>query len=278
MPKQRLNKILAQAGVASRRAADEMISAGRVTVDGQVVNQPGGSADPATQKITLDGKPLPPPEQKEYWVVHKPPGVVSTVDDPQGRPTVLELLPPEARGRLYPVGRLDFGSEGLLLLTNDGELAKRLTHPSHQVPKRYLVWVEGRPGPAVLERLRSGVEIKSGRTAPAKVGIKSSGKNGSKLSFLLTEGKKREIRRMCAEVGHRVQRLVRVGIGPLRLGDLPPGAARQLRKSEIFALRQASGLKDACKPGGDGVQKTPRGKAGQGGGRKRKQSPRRIRD
>ena len=243
MPKQRLNKILAQAGVASRRTAEEMIAAGRVAVDGKVMNQPGDAADPATQKITIDGKPLPQPEHKEYWMIHKPTGVVSTVSDPQGRRTVLSLLPPEAAGRLYPVGRLDYDSEGLLLMTNDGELFQRLTHPSHQVAKRYLVWVDGRPGPAVLERLRTGVEIEGGRTAPAKVGIKSSGKYGSKLSFLLTEGKKREIRRMCVEVGHRVQRLVRVGIGPLRLGDLPLGEARRLRRNEIFALRQAAGLK-----------------------------------
>ncbi|MBU4565939.1 MAG: rRNA pseudouridine synthase [Desulfarculus sp.] len=278
MPKLRLHKILAQAGVASRRAAEDMIAAGRVAVDGKVMNQPGDSADPAAQKITIDGKPLPQPEQKEYWMIHKPSGVVSTVSDPQGRRTVLSLLPPEAAGRLYPVGRLDYYSEGLLLMTNDGELFQRLTHPSHQVPKRYLVWVDGRPGPAVLQRLRTGVEIEGGKTAPAKVGIKSSGKNGSKLSFLLTEGRKREIRRMCVEVGHRVQRLVRVGIGPLRLGDLPLGEARRLRKSEIFALREAAGLKDACKPSDDGVQKTPHGKAEQTGGRRRKQSPRRIRD
>lgn len=275
MVKQRLNKILAQAGVASRRAAEEMIIAGRVAVDGEVITQPGDTADPARQKITLDGKPLPPPETKEYWLVHKPAGVVSTVSDPQGRPTVLSLLPPEVAGRLYPVGRLDYDSEGLLLLTNDGELSQGLTHPSRQVAKRYLVWVEGRPGPAVLKRLRQGVEIEGGRTAPAKVGIKASGKNGSKLSFLLTEGKKREIRRMCAEVGHRVQRLVRVGLGPLRLGDLPAGGARPLQRKEIFALRQAAGLKDACKPRGNGVQKSPHGKAG---GRRRKESPRRIRD
>ncbi|BEQ14307.1 pseudouridine synthase [Desulfoferula mesophila] len=275
MAQLRLNKILAQAGVASRRGADEMIVTGRVAVDGQVVDQPGATADPAAQKITVDGKPLPPTERREYWMVNKPTGVVSTVSDPQGRRTVLSLLPPETAGRLYPVGRLDYDSEGLLLMTNDGELAQGLTHPSRQVPKRYLVWVEGRPGTVALERLRTGVEIEGGRTAPAKVGIKASSQQGSKLSFLLTEGKKREIRRMCAEVGHRVQRLVRVGIGPLRLGDLPLGAARPLSRGEIFPLRAAAGLKDACKPGGDGVQKTPQRNAG---ARKRKPSPRRQRD
>lgn len=278
MTTERLHKILAQAGVASRRAAEEMIAAGRVTVDGVVVKQPGTAADLSRQAITVDGKPLPSREAKEYWVVNKPAGLVSTVSDPQGRPTVMRLLPPEAAGRLYPVGRLDHDSEGLLLFTNDGDLAQRLTHPSHQVPKRYLVWVDGRPGPAVLERLRTGVEIEGGKTAPAKVGIKSSGKNGSKLSFLLIEGKKREIRRMCVEVGHRVQRLVRVAIGPLRLGDLPLGQARRLSGGEIAALKQAVGLKDACKAGGDGVKKTPHGDAEPLRGRKRRQSPRRIRD
>ncbi len=278
MVKQRLHKILAQAGVASRRAAEEMIAAGRVAVDGVVQNQPGAAADPASQRITVDGKPLPPPEVKEYWLLNKPAGLVSTVSDPQGRPTVMSRLPPEVAGRLYPVGRLDFDSEGLLLLTNDGELAQRLTHPSHQVPKRYLVWVEGRPGAAALERLRTGVELEDGPTAPAKVGIKSSTRVGSKLSFVLTEGKKREIRRMCAEVGHPVQRLVRVGIGPLRLGELPLGQARPLGGGEILALKQALGLQDACKPSGDGVKKSPRVRDERAGGRKRRQSPRRIRD
>lgn len=263
--------------MASRRAAEDMIAEGRVAVDGVVMNRPGSAADPACQKITIDGKPLPPSESKEYWIVNKPAGMVSTVSDPQGRPTVMRLLPPEASGRLYPVGRLDYDSEGLLLMTNDGELFQRLTHPSHQVPKRYLVWVDGRPGPVVLNRLRTGVEIEGGMTAPAKVGIKSSGKYGSKLSFLLMEGKKREIRRMCVEVGHRVQRLVRMGIGPLRLGDLPQGQARQLHRSEIYTLKQAVGLKDACKPSDNGVKKTPRDKVEQARGRKRKQSPRRIR-
>ncbi len=258
MPRQRLQKILAQAGVASRRAAEEMIASGRVAVDGSVVSQLGASADPDTQSITLDGQPLPRPEPAQHWLLHKPPGVVSTVQDPQGRPTVLDLLPPEAKGRLYPVGRLDFNSEGLMLLTNDGELAQRLMHPRYQVPKRYLVWVEGRPGRAALERLRNGVEIQGKLTAPAKVGVKSSTKAGSKLSFLLQEGRKREVRRMCAAVGHPVKRLVRVGLGSLRLGDLPPGAARPLKARELAELRRAVGLATPCKGTGDSVKKSPR--------------------
>jgi pseudouridine synthase len=272
LARERLQKILARAGVASRRAAEEIIAAGRVTVDGQVVSRPGASADPLSQRIALDGKPLPPPEGKQYWMLNKPPGVVSTVDDPEGRPTVRELLPPEAGGRLYPVGRLDFNSEGLVLLTNDGELAQRLMHPRHQVPKRYLVWVEGRPGKAALERLRQGVEINGRRTAPAKVGVKSAGKAGSKLSFVLGEGRKREIRRMCAAVGHPVKRLVRMGLGPLRLGGLPPGAARPLKQGELEQLKKAAGIIDACKAKGDGVKKTPRGRSGVGQKAYRKRS------
>ncbi|MCB2225928.1 MAG: rRNA pseudouridine synthase [Desulfarculaceae bacterium] len=258
MPSERLQKILAKAGVASRRAAEEIIAAGRVAVDGVVQDQPGASADPASQRITLDGKPLPPPEHKQYWLLHKPAGAVSTVEDPEGRPTVLGLLPPEADARLYPVGRLDFNSEGLILLTNDGELAQRLMHPRHEVEKRYLVWVEGRPGQRALEALRTGVEIGGHKTAPAKVGIKSATKSGSKLSFTLIEGKKREIRRMCAAVGHPVKRLVRMSLGPLRLGDLPVGASRQLKGGELAALKRAAGLKTSCKAPDDGVKKSPR--------------------
>ena len=278
MSSQRLQKILAQAGVASRRAAEEIIAAGRVAVDGQVVTQPGAAADPATQRITLDGAPLPHAEAKQYWLLNKPPGVVSTVDDPEGRRTVTSLLPPEAQARLYPVGRLDYASEGLMLLTNDGELAQRLMHPSHQVPKRYLVWVEGRPGPAVLERLRQGLEIQGQMTAPAKVGVKAAAKEASKLSFVLTEGKKREIRRMCAAVGHPVKRLVRVGLGPLRLGSLLSGRARPLKPGELEALKQAAGLITPCKAKGNGVKNTARGQGGPvSRGSRSKARPRRTR-
>ncbi|MCF8034653.1 MAG: rRNA pseudouridine synthase [Desulfarculaceae bacterium] len=258
MASERLQKILAQAGVASRRAAEDIILAGRVAVDGQVVRQLGTTADPAEQKITLDGKPLPAAEKKQYWLLNKPTGVVSTVDDPQGRPTVRGLLPSEADARLYPVGRLDFNSEGLMLLTNDGELAQRLMHPRHQVAKRYLVWVEGRPGQRALEALRKGVEISGQKTAPAKVGIKSATKSGSKLSITIIEGKKREIRRMCAAVGHPVKRLVRMSMGPLHLGDLPQRSSRPLKAAEVDQLRKAVGLKTPCKAPVDGVKKSPR--------------------
>ena len=218
MPQQRLQKILAQAGVASRRRAEQLISAGRVTVDGKVVTTLGSKADPTANAITVDGKPLPGRQKHEYWLLNKPKGVVSTASDPQGRPTVLEFLPPEAGARLYPVGRLDLDSEGLVLLTNDGALAQRLSHPRHKAPKTYKVWVEGIVGATALERLRQGVELEDGLTAPARVYIKAVGKGRTKLNLVLGEGKKRQIRRMCEAVGHPVIRLLRVGLGPAQIG------------------------------------------------------------
>lgn len=265
MALERLQKILARAGVASRRAAEEMIRAGRVAVDGRVVSELGTKADPQQQAISLDGRPLPRQEALAYWMVHKPAGVICTVDDPQGRPKVVDLLPPEVRGRLYPVGRLDLNSEGLVLLTNDGELANQLMHPRHQVAKRYLVWVEGRPSAAALEQLRGGVDLDGQATAPARVGLKGGGSQGSKLSFVLQEGRKREIRLMCRAVGHPVRRLLRVGLGPLRLGELPPGQARPLTRAEVQSLREAAAPRSGCKPRAHGVKKSRRTGAGRRG-------------
>jgi len=269
MPAERLQKILAQAGVASRRAAEEMITAGRVAVDGVVRRELGSKADPALQKITVDGQPLPGPETKDYWLVHKPTGYVSTVKDPQGRRRVVDLLPPEVRGRLYPVGRLDYDSEGLILLTNDGELAHRLLHPRFGVPKLYRVWVAGRPSAAAIQHLREGVVIEGRRTAPARVHFKGGTELRSKLALIINEGRKREIRLMCEAVGHPVQRLLRVAMGPLHLGDLPAGAARRLYPGEIEALKQAAGLISGCKPASLGVKKSPRatGSRSEGGPR-----------
>ena len=255
MPSRRLQVILAQAGLASRRRAEEMILAGRVAVDGQVVRELGAKADPTKQSVTLDGKPLPSRPAMEYWMVHKPVRVVSTVNDPQGRTRVVDMVPPQEGRRLYPVGRLDIDSEGLVLLTNDGDLAHRLTHPRYQVAKHYRVWVDGLPSTATVDRLRQGVELDDGPTAPARVYLKSSGLYGSKLTMTLMEGRKREIRRMCEAVGHPVQRLVRVGLGPLHLGDLPLGGARRLSFAEVNQLREAAGLGNACKASRDGVKK-----------------------
>jgi pseudouridine synthase len=258
MVEERLQKILARAGVASRRAAEELIATGRVAVDGVVTSQLGSKADPVRQKITLDGQPLPGPEAKEYWLVHKPAGVVSTVRDPQGRRRVADLLPPEAGARLYPVGRLDYDSEGLVLMTNDGELAYRLMHPRYKVPKTYRVWVSGYPTAETVQRLRTGVVIDGKATAPARVHIKGGTALRSKLSFIIQEGRKREIRLMCATVGHPVQRLVRVGLGSLHLGDLPEGACRRLNPAEVNELKSAAGLITGCKPSLHGVKKSPR--------------------
>jgi 23S rRNA pseudouridine2605 synthase len=257
LAQERLQKILAKAGLASRRKAEEMIAAGRVTVDGQVVSELGAKADSARQRICLDGTPLKSQEAKEYWLVHKPRGVVSTVKDPQGRKRVVELLPPEA-GRVYPVGRLDRDSEGLVLLTNDGDLANRLMHPRYEVTKTYKVWVQGLPASQSLERLRQGVDIGDERpTSPARVHMKGGSPHRSKLTFVLNEGRKREIRRMCEAVGHPVTRLIRVALGPLKLGELPSGAARRLSLNEIRELRQAAGIIESCKPSGHGVKKSP---------------------
>ncbi|MCA1988564.1 MAG: rRNA pseudouridine synthase [Desulfarculus sp.] len=262
MSVERLQKILAQAGVASRRAAEEMITAGRVAVDGVVLRELGSKADPLRQKITVDGQPLPGPEAKAYWLVHKPTGYVSTVKDPQGRRRVVDLLPPEVRGRLYPVGRLDYDSEGLILLTNDGELAHRLLHPRFGVPKLYRVWVAGRPSAMAIQQLREGVIIDGRRTAPARVHFKGGTELRSKLALIINEGRKREIRLMCEAVGHPVQRLVRVAMGPLHLGELPSGAARPLHPGEVTALKQAAGLISGCKPSGLGVKKSARATGG----------------
>jgi 23S rRNA pseudouridine2605 synthase len=229
----RLAKFLAHAGVASRRAAEEIVRAGRVTVGGEVVRDPARDVD-ASSRVTVDGVGLRGEETRVVLALHKPPGVVSTAKDPQGRRTVLDLVP-DAPGRLYPVGRLDADTTGLLLLTNDGELANRLTHPSFRVPKTYRVRVAD---PPVREReltaLREGVELEDGRTAPAKVRRLGA----DRLDLTIHEGRKRQVRRMCEAVGHPVRELQRIAFGPLRLGDLPPGQARRLSPAEVERLRK----------------------------------------
>ena len=232
----RLAKYLAHAGVASRRAATEIVRSGRVAVDGDVV------ADPARQvtegdTVTLDGEPVSGPEPRVVLMVNKPAGVVSTAHDPQGRPTVTELADVDAR--LYPVGRLDAETTGLILLTNDGELAHRLTHPRYEVPKTYRARVASAPvGDRALRALRAGVELEDGATAPAKVRRAGRGE----LEIVIHEGRKRQVRRMCEAVGHPVRHIRRVRLGPLELGDLPPGAHRRLTPEELAALRHAAGL------------------------------------
>lgn len=237
---ERLQKVLARAGLGSRRACEALIREGRVRVDGKPAIL-GQRVDPARARIEVDGRPLRAPEPLVYLVMYKPRGVVSTVSDPHAQQTVLDLVP-QRTTRLYPVGRLDRESEGLLLLTNDGPLAQRLLHPRHQIPKRYRVWVEGRVDEEVLEQLRRGVPLEDGLTAPAEVVLIRATERASQLEIVLREGRKRQIRRMARWAGHPVTRLVRVAMGPLRLEGLRPGEVRPLTARELAALRQVAGL------------------------------------
>jgi 23S rRNA pseudouridine2605 synthase len=228
----RLAKYLAHAGVASRRAAEALVAGGRVTVDEQLVTDPARDVSDES-RVAVDGRPLAGPEQRVLYAVNKPVGVLSSASDSRGRPTVVELVP--AGGlRLYPVGRLDLDSSGLMLLTNDGELANRLTHPRFQVPKTYCATLGGRPvGEDALRSLRAGVELEDGLTAPAKVRCLSA----HVIELTIREGRNRQVRRMCEAVGHPVRELQRTGFGPLRLGALAPGAHRRLRAVEVERLR-----------------------------------------
>jgi 23S rRNA pseudouridine2605 synthase len=228
----RLGKYLAHAGVASRRHSEEIISAGRVRVDGRVVTDPARDVGDDSE-VTVDGATVIPlaAGDRVLYAVHKPVGVLSTARDTHGRPTVVELVPSPLR--LYPVGRLDADSSGLILLTNDGPLAHRLTHPSFGVPKTYVVTLAGgRVLAPALRRLRDGVLLEDGPTLPAEVRVLGP----RMLEITLREGRKRQVRRMCAAVGHRVDSLQRVGFGPLALGALAPGAARRLTPREVAAL------------------------------------------
>ena len=236
---ERLQKVLAAAGIGSRRQCEELITAGRVEVDRRVVTELGTKVEPARQEIRLDGVPLPKAKLVCY-AVNKPPGVVSTSRDPSGRPRVVDLVP-AAGARLFCIGRLDLSSEGLILVTNDGELANRLTHPRYGVPKTYRVLVAGRPTPQVLANLRRGVRLAEGLARVEQVRVKSRQKESTVLEMVLREGRNREIRRVLARVGHKVLRLVRIAVGPVRLGDLPPGGCRRLSGEELQALRRAAG-------------------------------------
>ncbi len=234
---ERVQKILAAAGVASRRGAEALLRAGRVTVNG-VPARLGDRADPDADRIAVDGRPVAR-ERPVYWLVHKPRGVVTTTRDPFASHTVLDLVP-GARQRLFPVGRLDRDTEGLLLLTNDGATAHALLHPALGTEREYRVTVRGRVSRAALRQLGRGVELEDGRTAPARVGPARTDapSNTTRFALVLREGRKRQIRRALAALGHPVVRLVRVRMGPLRLGRLPAGAARPLESRELRALRR----------------------------------------
>jgi 23S rRNA pseudouridine2605 synthase len=231
----RLAKHLAHAGVASRRAAEGLIAAGRVTVDGETVTDPARDVSGA-EAITVDGVAVGGPPRHVVYAVHKPAGVVSTAHDTHGRPTVVELVP-EAGTRLYPVGRLDADTTGLILLTNDGELANQLTHPRYEVPKVYRARVEPpRVSEASLRALRHGVELDDGTTSPASARIVEPGV----VEVTIAEGRKRQVRRMLEAVGHRVVALERIAFGPLRLDRLAPGRHRRLSAAEVERLRKAA--------------------------------------
>jgi 23S rRNA pseudouridine2605 synthase len=239
---ERLQKILARAGVASRREAERWIQQGRVTVNGAVVTKLGTQADSAKDKIKVDGKLIARPTLR-YVMFHKPPGMITSLRDPQGRPDLSQWLEGlGAKGRLFPVGRLDFNSSGLLLLTNDGELAQKLMHPRYEVRKIYRVKISGRPSEEELERLRKGIRLEDGWTAPAKVKVVEMLNKKAWLEMEIHEGRYREVRRMFEALGFFVEKLIRLRMGPLRLGSLAPGEYRPLLPQEISALKKAVGL------------------------------------
>lgn len=257
MAEERLQKIMAGAGVASRRACEKMIEEGRVQVDGVVVTELGTKVDPDQVEISVDGQSISQPKRSVYYKVYKPRGVLSDIGgDTRGRQTVADLLPENAR-RVFPVGRLDLISEGMVLLTDDGALANRLTHPRYEHPKVYYVLVEKMPTGAALESLRTGIDLPTGRTRPCQVSVVKSlpsglildegNARGVWLQFVLREGKKRQIRHMTAAVGYPTQRLVRWAIGPVTVDGVKPGEYRRLTGPEVAALQEMIGEKSGSK-------------------------------
>jgi len=237
MAKLRLNKILAQAGLSSRRGGDRLIADGRVAVNGVVTQSPATLADPELDTITVDGRALPPAEVKRYLLLNKPRGYVTTLSDPQGRPVVADLV--ERDVRLYPVGRLDWDVEGALLLTNDGPLTHRLLHPRYALPRVYEVLVEGEVARGDLDRWRRGVTLDDGPARPLAVELGRGGSRESRLRLTFAEGRKHEVKRFCEALGHRVTSLRRIAFGPVALGALRPGQSRPLTAREVSALRAA---------------------------------------
>jgi 23S rRNA pseudouridine2605 synthase len=236
----RLQKVLAGAGVASRRACEVLINEGRVEVNGKVVTEQGRRVDPDTDVIRVDGSRIPPPRRHRYLVLNKPRGVISTMDDPEGRRTLADLVP-DRQGRLFHVGRLDTDTEGLLLLTNDGDFAHRLAHPSYEVPKTYLAEVAGVVSRDVLAKLRAGITLEDGPVRPVAVKLVSTAGERSLVKITLHEGRNHVVRRTMEAVGHPVRRLSRTGIGPVRLGTLKSGEFRELTRDELGGLLDLTG-------------------------------------
>lgn len=231
---ERLQKILARAGICSRRKAEEYIAAGRVTVDGQVITQPGLKVNPEQAAISVDGKPVRQ-EEKIYILLHKPPGYVTTMSDPQGRPIVTDLLP-EIKHRVFPVGRLDLDSEGALILTNDGALGNKILHPRFEVKKTYEATVKGAPKAAGLRQLEQGIMLEGQKTWPAILRVLHKKKGATTIEIIIHEGKKRQVRKMFQAIGHPVLRLKRTAYGGLKLGTLSRGKYRFLTKFDLKKL------------------------------------------
>ncbi len=242
-------KFLADAGVGSRRRCKELVLSGKVSVNGRIAESPGIQIDPENDNVELDGVKVSynPNAKKVYILLNKLPGYLSACFDSRGAPTIMDLLP-HTEERLFPIGRLDKDTEGLLIVTNDGDLAYKLTHPKHKIDKTYLVWVEGIPSENSLDKMRQGLELEDGITAPAIVEIVNSSNCISKqdavstcLKITIHEGKKRQIKRMCYAIGHRVLKLRRIQIGTINLGDLKPGKFRYLTQEEVESLKSISG-------------------------------------
>lgn len=237
---ERLQKIIANAGVASRRKAEELILEGNVTVNGEVVSELGTKADPEKDAIKVSGKLIHKPQRNTYVVLNKPKGFITSMSDPEGRPVVTELLR-GVKARVYPVGRLDYDTEGLLILTDDGDLAHMIMHPGHEIPKTYLAKVKGVLEDKDVEKLKKGVRLKEGITAPASVSKIRKADENSWIEITIHEGRNRQIRRMLEEVSHPVLKLIRVKYGPIELGDVPLGKYRYLTLQEIKMLKGAGG-------------------------------------
>jgi 23S rRNA pseudouridine2605 synthase len=237
----RLNRYLAACGLCARRKCEALILEGRVAVNGDVAVNLGTTVDPRHDRVTLDGAPVSPPPGRTYLLLNKPKGYLTTASDPKGRRTVMDLLP-HGCGRLFPVGRLDSDTTGLLLLTDDGKLAFRVAHPRYGVEKKYVAVVAGRPSERDLDKLRDGVELDDGPARPARVRMLSRGFERSSVEIIVHEGRKRQVRRMFEAVGHTVIDLARTGVAFLDLGELKPGSHRALKTDEVHRLRRAVGL------------------------------------
>lgn len=236
----RLQKFLARAGVASRRASEKLIEAGRISVNGQVVTELGTKVDPEADEVRLDGAPVRKAAEAVTLMLNKPAGYLTSMKDPQGRPCVAQLVPLDELPALYPLGRLDYDTTGLLLFSTDGELGNAVLHPSHHVDKTYRALVKGKPSEAALDRLRSGVVLDDGPTQPAEVRLAGRKGKNAYVEIIIHEGRKRQVKRMCEAIGHPVLQLHRASFGPLELGDLPEGKYRVLSEQEVAALERAS--------------------------------------